>query len=411
VAATGELRTEQCIDGNGVTSSLLQGLCVFVVPERWAVPLSEPVKGIARGLEVLEILPLDGARRTAVARRLGRTHRFPAAAGAPHTLVVACDVPPVVPDDVADVEAESARLVAERIESVARHTTRRLWRDRPPVDDVVRHTVGPEAALDMLDLYGDPELRDRVLDRVETLGDVCTMPFPVIRMLGADSPGYRARVALVEHPRHGRSVCKIFRPGAMEFFRRELAARTLLADEPLVPHLLEHGPNWLLTPEYTDDGAHRLRRLPGVDGMHQLRPWATRALAGFARSLHDRGLFMLDLSPQNLMSDPTAGLKVLDLEFVMPYTNFAVPAPTAQGAWTYRALPPELAADIDLPRLILTRRAGNSVFHPAVAGLPIERLLAPARRGDGVRRVVTQLAWYAALSTAGRVHALLRRGR
>ena len=40
---------------------------------------------------------------------------------------------------------------------------------------------------------------------------------------------------------------------------------------------------------------------------------------------------MLDLSPQNLMSDPIAGLKVLDLEFVMPYTNFAVPAPSAAG--------------------------------------------------------------------------------
>ena len=243
------------------------------------------------------------------------------------------------------------------------------------------------------------------------LGDVCTVPFPVIRMLGADSPGYRARVALVEHPRHGRTVCKIFRPGAMAFFRRELGARMLLADEPLVPHLLEHGPNWLLTPEYTDDGAHRVRRLPGLDGMDQLRPWATRALAGFARSLHDRGLFMLDLSPQNLMSDPTAGLKVLDLEFVMPYTNFEVPEPSAQGAWSYRTLPAELAADIDLPRLALARRAGNSVFHPAVAGLPIERLLGPARRTDGVRRVATQLAWYAVFATAGRVHALLRRGR
>ena len=162
MATTGELQTEQCVDGNGVTSPSLQGLCVFVVPERWAVPLSEPVAGIARGLEVLEILPLDAARRTAVARRLGRTRRFPAAAGAPHTLVVACDVPPVVPDDVADADAESARRVAQRIESVARYTTRRLWRDRPPVDDVVRHTVGPEAALDMLDLFGDPTLRDRV---------------------------------------------------------------------------------------------------------------------------------------------------------------------------------------------------------------------------------------------------------
>ena len=217
------------------------GLCVFVVPERWAVPLSEPVAGIARGLEVLEILRLDAPGRTAVARRLGPRRRFPAAAGAPHTLVVACDVPPAPGD------SDAERRVAQRIESVARYTTRRMWRDRPPMDDVVRYTVGPEAALDMLNVLNDPVLRDRVLERVETLGDVCAIPFPVIRMLGADSPGYRARVALVEHPQYGRSVCKIFRPGAMEFFHRELAARTLLADQPLMPHLLAHGPNWLLT--------------------------------------------------------------------------------------------------------------------------------------------------------------------
>jgi hypothetical protein len=279
------------------------------------------------------------------------------------------------------------------------------------VDDVVRYTVGPEAALDMLNVLNDAALRDRVLERVETLGDVCTIPFPVIRMLGADSPGFRARVALVDHPQYGRSVCKIFRPGAMEFYRRELSARTLLADQPLVPHLLDHGPNWLLTTEYTDDGAHRVRPLPGFGGIDQLRPWATRALAEFARTLHSRGLFMLDLSPQNLVSDPKAGLKVLDLEFVMPYTNFEVAPPPAQSAWTYRSLPDELAANIDLPRLALTRGVGNSVFHPAVAGLPIERLLGPARRGDGPRRVATQLGWYAALATGGRLHTALRRGR
>ena len=46
------------------------------------------------------------------------------------------------------------------------------------------------------------------------------------------------------------------------------------------------------------------------------------------------------------------------------------------------------------------------MFHPAVAGLPIERLLGPIRRSDGVRRVATQLGWYAAMATAGRARVL-----
>jgi len=140
------------------------GLCVFVVPERWAVPLSEPVAGIARGLEVLEILRLDAPGRTAVARRLGPRRRFPAAAGAPHTLVVACDVPPAPGD------SDAERRVAQRIESVARYTTRRMWRDRPPMDDVVRYTVGPEAALDMLNVLNDPALAaDLVRSGLQTI--------------------------------------------------------------------------------------------------------------------------------------------------------------------------------------------------------------------------------------------------
>jgi hypothetical protein len=237
------------------------------------------------------------------------------------------------------------------------------------------------------------------------------MPFPVVRMLGAESPGYRARVALVDHPAHGRSVCKIFRPGAMAFFHRELHARVVLADQPLVPRLLENGPNWMLTPEYADDGAHRLRRLPGMDGMHQLRPSATRALARLARTMHDRGLFMQDLSPQNLMSDPEAGLKVIDLEFVLRYAEFRLQAPPAAAAWSFRGVPADVAAVAELPTLILTRGVGNSVFHPAVAGLRVERLLGPARRGDRLRRAASQMRWYAAIATAGRLHALLRRGR
>ena len=121
---------------------------------------------------------------------------------------------------------------------------------------------------------------------------------------------------------------------------------------------------------------------------------------------------MLDLSPQNLISDPVAGLKVLDLEFAMPYADFPAVAPSSvEDAWTYRGLPASLAGNIELPRLPLTRGVGNSVFHPAVAGLPVDRVLGPARRGDGLRRVATQLTWYAAMATAGRLHALLRRDR
>ena len=90
---------------------------------------------------------------------------------------------------------------------------------------------------------------------------------------------------------------------------------------------------------------------------------------------------MLDLSPQNLISDPTAGLKVLDLEFVMPYADFPSRHRPPRTRGPTVGCPPR-GREHRAPAAPLTRGVGNSVFHPAVAGLPIERLLGPARRGD-----------------------------
>jgi len=374
------------------------GLAAFAVPDRAAHLLDEAIAGIARGIEVLAVVPLGGERALALEAFAGA-----GSAGTPHSLIVACDIP--------ETAADPRR--GGRLAEVHRHTRARMLR-HVPADaefEVVRRCATGPAVLDLLDALGDPTLTAAVREGVRAFAASCAMPFPVIRMLGTEQPGFRARVALVDHPVHGRSVCKIFRPGAMAFFARELHARTALADQPVVPELLDHGSNWLLTPEYHDTRTHLARALPGVAGMHQLRRDAARELARFAAVLHDRGLFVLDLSPQNVVSDPVAGLKVLDLEFVIPYADYPVPAPPASASWSVRGIPAELRT-IDVPQLALTRKVGNSVFHPAVAGLPVERLLEPSRRGDGARRAATQWGWYATLATAGRLHAVVaRRGR
>jgi hypothetical protein len=378
------------------------GLAAFAVPDRAAHLLDEAIAGIARGIEVLTVVPLGGDRAAALEAFAGA-----GSAGAPHSLIVACDIPQTAADP------RRAGRLAGRLAEVHRNTRARMLRHVPAdaAFEVVRRCATGPAVLDLLDALGDPPRTAAVREGVREFAAACAMPFPVIRMLGTEQPGFRARVALVDHPVHGRSVCKIFRPGAAAFFERERHARIALADQPVVPQLLEHGPNWLLTPEYHDTRAHLARALPGVAGMHQLRPDAARELARFAAALHERGLFMLDLSPQNVVSDPVAGLKVLDLEFVIPYADYPVPAPPASASWSVRGIPAELRT-IDVPQLALTRKVGNSVFHPAVAGLPVERLLGSSRRGDGTRRVATQWGWYATLATAGRLHAAVaRRGR
>jgi hypothetical protein len=241
------------------------------------------------------------------------------------------------------------------------------------------------------------------------------MPFPVIRLLAPAGPARRARVALVDHPVHGACVCKVYRPGALRFFEREVRARRELGDLAEVPALLDHGDNWLLTPAYTDDHRQVLRHLPfedGFDNAVQLRPEAARAMARFAHSLHERGFFMLDLTTENLYSDPQAGLKVLDLEFLQEYQG---PIPPLRAAYTFRGVPAQARHLYDEPQDVpLTQAVGNQVFHPAVAGLPASVLLRSPRGTDEVRRTLTQGVWFVYLGVTrlpARASRLLNRSR
>jgi hypothetical protein len=378
-----------------------RGVVVFVLRERAADQLESAVAGIARGMEIIDVVRLDPAQRVAARRRI-RNGDWSPDGGGPDAFIVACDV---VQGGSGDRSAE-ARAVA-----VAAHTTRRLLRAAAPRDayEPLHHSDGPQQALDYLETLGDLTVQSRLLVKLDELGAACAMPFPLVRMLGAESPGFRARVALVDHPVHGPSVCKIFRPGAARYFQRELRARIELADLPEVPELLEHGPNWLLTPLYDCDGSHVRRRLPTVTGVSQLRPDVGRSLARFARDLHQRGMFILDLSPHNLMTDPHAGLKVLDLEFAQHY---AWPPPPLRDCYTFRGVPRELRSpDDEFPDLVLTKGVGNSVFHPAVAGARVDTLLRPARRLDTLRMSAVQLGWFAAFGLLSPLHAALVRWR
>jgi len=117
-----------------------------------------------------------------------------------------------------------------------------------------------------------------------------------------------------------------------------------------------------------------------------------RSLTRFAGELHDRGLFLLDLSTHNLVTDPVAGLKVLDLEFLQEYRGAA---PPLAESYTFRGVPAEVDG-YDVPRQTeLTQRVGGSVFHPAVSGSSVEGLLQSHRFLDVPRRTLVQRAWFA----------------
>ncbi len=391
------------------------GLAVFVVRERADGHTEHIAEELDRhGFEVLDVLQLDPEQRAAARRRIrgGNWGQGPwqVSGGDPTTFILAYDVAPWLDGDgasghnlrIAEAKAKVRSRLLDGVDAAAQYNP-------------LHSSDNTRQALDYLDVLGSSQVIARLREQIRILTDRCSLPYPVIRFLAPDGPARRARVALVEHPEHGPSVCKIYRPGAARFFDRELRARRDLSDLPLIPGLLEHGDNWLLTPFYRDDRRHVLRNLPFQDDFEnavQLRPEATRALAGLARAMHERGLFVLDLTTGNLHSDPQAGLKVIDLEFLQEY---AQARPSLEGCYTFRGIPPRSRHLYDEPQDVpLTDRVGNPVFHPAVAGLPIRSLLRPERATDLVRRPITQWAWYlyfGVVRPPRRVRAVLARSR
>jgi hypothetical protein len=374
-----------------------EGLAVFVVRERAVERLDQIVRDVDRhGFEVLEVVRLDEPQRKNAERQIrgGNWERGPWAisGGGPAAYVIGYDVAPRLDPDDGGTHTnlripEAKAMVRDRL--LAGLTDQELYNPLHSSDN-------PRQSLEYLDVLEDPALVARVRSAAEALVATCAIPYPVVKMLGEHAPGRRARVALVDHPVHGRCVCKIYRPGAIRYFERELRARTEFADLPLMPGLLEHGPNWLLTPFYSDDGRQVERRMPLMTFYRdevQLTADAMRALAEFARALHERGMFILDLSTDNLFSDPDAGLKILDLEFLQEY---AEPVTSLSRCYTFRGIPWEVADRYDQPLDVpLTGDGvGNQVFHPAVAGLPIPAFLRPERPADEARRTATQLSWW-----------------
>lgn len=365
-----------------------RGLAVFVLRDRAAAQVDVAVETLDRdGFEVLEVVELDPAQRFAASHRLrgGNWARgpWPLSGGAPATFVIAYDVAPVI------TAADQGRGTNQRIPQAKERLRARLLDGVPAsaLYNPVHSSDNPGQALDYLEVLGD-HTEQRLRPLAQRLVDATTFPYPVVRALGGEAR--RAQVAVVDHPDHGLTVCKLFRPGAVRFLERELRARDELGHLPEMPDLLERGDNWVLTTLYDDDFSHRRRRLPGREDA-QLTRGAARQLARLASRLHDRGLFLLDLSAHNVVTDPAAGLKVLDLEFLQEYQGAA---PALLGSYSFRGVPDGVTG-YDVPRRTeLTQRAGGSAFHPAVSGSSVEALLQPHRPFDAVRRTAVLSWWY-----------------
>jgi hypothetical protein len=338
------------------------GVAVFVLRERAGHLLGQLREELRReGWEPLETISLDPATaaRVTAAVRGGTWGRgpWPVSGGGPVAYVIAYDLSTSVPDDATPADPD-------RVNKSKLAIRRRLLNGTPAGErfNPLHSSDNPRQALDYLALLQDDQVLACVEERIARIRAEMVFPFPVVEIL--PSRRRRAVIAVVRHPVHGECVCKLFYPGADRFRRRELRARTEFAALPEVPTLLEAGPNWLLTTRYIDTRAHVRRQMPRVRRV-QLKPSASLALARMARVLHDHGTFLLDLTPQNLLSDRTEGLKVLDWEFLQ---DFPGDKPDLARSPTVLGHAVGLAG-VDTPLGVSSRgESAVTVFHPTVTG-------------------------------------------
>jgi hypothetical protein len=382
------------------------GLVTFVVRDRAIGNLADAVSAIEKhGFELLHVFHLTDEERARVSERVRGGNwscgPFPQSGGGPAAIIVAYDFsyqPDAASDgqlvnaNAASTKATIRELIHSRLDRSERfnplHSTDNGWQSLECLKAVDRDGLIADVRRQVCEIDGDLKL-----------------PWPVTRELSLS--GRRARVLLVEHPVHGQVVAKIFRRGARRFFERELQARQELAGLPCVPKLLDHGDNWILTPLYSNTSAHVVRDLRGCLEA-QLTFDAMAVLARFVHALRERDYFLLDLSTHNLISDPEAGLLMLDFEFLQRYP---IPTPRLYRDYTVlgEAAHPSCDAPVYRGRRPRFVSVHKSVFHPAVCGLAPNEFLLPPTLRLRAKMAFFQASWWIAFAIKGPLQAAAER--
>jgi hypothetical protein len=373
----------------------LTGLIVYVVREKaegWRDDIVDALD--AQGFEILKVFPLTPKQRelATAAIRGGNWGRGPfrESGGTPSSIIVAYDLAwRQGTDPLMNARAVGAKRVARDL--VAAHV------GSPDAFNPLHSTDNGWQSLEYIHVLDDPKLLPELEKSVAVLVAGMASPWPVVDTLGEQ--GRRARVDLVEHPVHGRSVFKVFRPGARASFDREVAARSVMADSDLIPPLLDAGDNWILSASYGDNGGHAVRRLPGSREV-QLRFTDAQKLRAFVDLLRSRGHYLLDLTTHNIVTDPVAGMKILDLEFFVAYPG---ELPPLEQDSSVAGMPGKFGDPAASPIWPTETNWHNSVtrslFRSSITGVSATALA----RSSGFTRLrasMVQLAWLAPFAIA-----------
>ncbi len=297
------------------TERTVNGLAVFIVRER-ALDHPSIVEEITElldkdGFNILAVSHLPAELRNVAEREIRGgnwgTGPWLVAGGRPAVAIAALDVFPIAPDKRLrkhHPRADNARVFAskDRIRD-------RANRSLPPhqrTNIVHSSDNAGEAAAHLRMLF--PENHDAICDAAAQLSEVVCAPGEVVRRLNRS--GRNAIVEIIRRDDGSIAVCKRFRPGKENFFKRELhALSTLRAICPdVVPDILERGQNYIVIPYYKDVR----RRIAGVE--LPIPVMALRKAFLAAQTFFEHGFELRDFRPHNLIVEGKNRVKIIDYE-------------------------------------------------------------------------------------------------
>ena len=382
------------------------GLIAFVVRERAADYIDEAVSVIERhGFELLHVLSLTDEERVRVAQAVRGGNwacgPFPQSGGDPVAVIVAYDF------SYRPVQAADGQLINENAvftkykirDQIHSRLPKSEWFNPLHSADNGWQSLECLAAVDREGLLaGRPAAnrRDRaprpaaLADQARAFDD---------RPQGAGFPGRSPRAR-----RDGREGFPARRGAVLRSRAHRPAGTCRLA---LCPRAA--GARRQLDPDAALFGHPRACRAPLPRSRQvQLTFDAMRSLARFVRVLRERNYFLLDLSTHNLISDPGAGLLMLDFEFLQRYP---IPTPRLYRDFTILGKAPH--SSCDSPVYIVPGHwqasVRSSVFHRAICGLSSDEFFIGASLPLRVKMAIFQAFWWTAFTANGRLRSVAQR--
>lgn len=234
--------------------------------------------------------------------------------GGPAKIVVAYDLVPITPDEVIlkkNPQISNTRvLYKNRIRRIANS-----YLKKDQYSNMIHSSDNDSEAWEYVDIIL-PEKKDTIVAELKKMDECFKTDYPVLRDMSNN--GKRAKVELIEY-NGGKAVKKTFKPGCEMYFENELKVMTEFSKEcSNLPTLLKKGDNYLIFPFYKNTliaaGEYKNIRWKHFLPIHVAKD-ALKVLKYF----YNKGYFLYDAIPANLLYSNEEGLKFIDFELMQEY--------------------------------------------------------------------------------------------